>query len=114
MSDTDKALFEPWHRRFGRAEFLRPRLLISLARVYIVVYLVGVAFLYAFSLIAPHLSLRYDPSDLPPSEVLEVAFWWANFVVGFMVIEVPIIYILGPRRRISFFKPKRDENETKA
>jgi uncharacterized BrkB/YihY/UPF0761 family membrane protein len=113
MNDTEKAQLEPWHRRFGRAELLRPWFLIVIVCFYTVTFLVVAALMYVLNWIVPHLPWISKPYVSPDPPPLVTAFYCANFVGGFWVVAVPILYIVGPRRRIPGLSSKKNAKETK-
>lgn len=113
MNDPEKAHLEPWHRRFGRAKFLGPYLLVVIASVYAFVYLAVAGLMFVLNLIVPHLPWISKPYVSPDAPPLVTAFYCANFVLGYMVIAVPIIYIVGPQRQIRPLWPKKNAKETK-
>ena len=113
MSDTDKTNLEPWRFRFGRSKFLRPQLFVIIVSVYAAIFLIVAALMYVLDWIVPHLPWIPKPYVSPDPPPLVTAFYCASLVGGFMVIAVPVIYILGPRRQIRPLWPKKDVNETK-
>ena len=100
MSTTDPTKPEPWHLRFGRAKFLSPWLLVIIVGVYAAVFLAVTVLMYVLGWIVPHLPWIPKPYVSPDPPPLVTAFYCANMVGAFMVIAVPVVYILGPRRQV--------------
>ena len=113
MNDTAKAHLEPWHRRFGRAELLRPWFWIFVACLYAAVFLVVATLMFILDWIVPHLPWISKPYISPDPPPLVTAFYCANLVGGFLVVAASILYILGPRRQIPSLRPKKNAKETK-
>jgi hypothetical protein len=114
MSDADKSKLEPWHRRYGRFELLRPWFWIAVVCVYVVTFLLVTALMFVLGWIVPHLPWISKPYVNPDPPPLVTAFYCANFVLGFIMVVVPILFIFGPRRQVPALRPKRHENKPKA
>jgi hypothetical protein len=100
MSDTDKTKLEPWLRRYGRAELLRPWFWIVVACFYAVTFLLVAVLTFILGWIAPNLPWLPEPYVSPDPPPLVTAFYCANFVLGFFIMWVPILFIFGPRRQV--------------
>jgi len=106
MSESDKTKAEPWRLRFGRAKFLRPRLLLYVAGAYAVIFLLVAVVTYVLGWVAPRLPWLSKPYISPDPPPLLTAFYCANLVLGFMIVSVVVVYIVGPDRRIRRSRPK--------
>jgi hypothetical protein len=114
MSDADKTKMEPWHRRYGRGELLRPKFWIVVACFYAVTFLLVAALMFVLDWIVPHLPWIPKPYVSPDAPPLVTAFYCANSVLAFIIVSVPILFIFGPRRQVPVLWPKKHENKPKA
>ena len=107
MSDTDKAKLEPWLRRYGRAELLRPWFWICVVCIYVAVFVIVAALMFILGWIVPHLPWIPKPYVSPDPPPLTMAFYCANFMLGFIAFLVVILFIFGPCRQVPVLWPKQ-------
>lgn len=111
MNDTGTAKLEPWLRRYGRFELLRPRFWICVVCVYVAVFLIVAALMFVLSWLAPHLPWIPQPYINPDPPPLVTAFYCANFMLGFIAFLVVILFVFGPRRQVPALWPKKKHDK---
>ena len=107
MDATDKSNREPWLRRYGRDQLLRPRLWIFIVCLYGATFLLVAILMFVLGWVVPHLPWISKPYVSPDPPPLVTAFYCANFVLGFILVLLPILFIVGPNRQILVRWPKK-------
>lgn len=115
MSDIGKRKSDPWLRRYGRGQLLRLGFWIAVACVYAISFLLVAVLMFVLGWIVPHLPWIPKPYVNPDPPPLVTAFYCANFVLGFIAVVVPILFIFGPQRRVpSLWAKKKHDDKPKA
>lgn len=113
MNATNEANRQPWHRRYGREQLFRPWFWVFVAGLYAATFLIAAILMFVLSWIVPHLPWISKPYVSPDPPPFVTAFRCANFVLGFIGILFPILFIFGPRRQIPVLWPKKNAKTTK-
>jgi uncharacterized BrkB/YihY/UPF0761 family membrane protein len=100
-------------RAKARADLRRPWFWVFLACLYAIVFLAVALLKFVLGLIVPHLPWISKPYVDPDPPSLITAFYCANLVLGFILLIIPVLYILGPKRRIPFLSGRKNADKTK-
>src|ERR1035437_2033271 len=111
MSDTDKTKSEPWLRRYGRDQLLRPWFWIGVVCVYAVSFLLLAVLMFVLGWIVPHLPWIPKPYVSPDPPPLVTDFYCSNFVLGFIAVVVVILFIFVPQRQVPVLWPKKKHDD---
>lgn len=111
MNQEEKTRLAAW-RAQARADVRRLRFWMMLAGFYAITFLSVAALDFILSFIIPLLPWISKPYVSPDPPALVLAFHCANFVVGFIVFMLPLIYFWGPSRKAPFLS-KQDRRSKK-
>ena len=113
MDTARKSNHEPWLRRYGRDELLSPKLWAVVGCLYAATFLLVAALMFLLAWVVPHLPWISKPYISPDPPPLDTALRCANFVLGFIAILLPILFVVGPKRQILISRPRKDRHTTK-
>jgi len=111
MNPTEKSASEPWHRRYGRDQLFRPQLWLFIAVLYGVSFLLVALLMFVLEWLVPHLPWISKPYVSPDPPPLITAFRCANFVLGFVAVMLPVLFVVGPKRKLPW--PQKNDTITK-
>ena len=81
--------------------------------LYALSYLSVAALMLVLDWVVPHLPWIAKPYVSPDPPPLPTAFRCANFVLASVLVLLPILFVIGPKRQIRCRWPKKHENTRK-
>src|SRR5689334_1312773 len=108
MSSEAKERRKAW-RAQARADLCRPGFWFLLACLYVFTFLLVTVMMFVFNFLGPYIPWLPQPYVSPDPPPLVAAFYCANFILAFLMICIPPLYLWGGPRKDRSAPPANGE-----